>query len=114
MSADSASSLKRAFIRGVDPVFFRCGFVIGDLPTLVFALAFAALFFLAFLATSPALPAEFADVFASRSMPSGELVVVPARPRSNMAIGSGCACNAGEVSGLKYALGTVNGCSMGK
>lgn len=110
-SADSASSLKRAFMRGVDPVFFRCGFVMGDLPTLAFALVFAVLVFLAFLATSPAFAA---GVFASRSMPSGELVVVLARLRSNIAIGSGWACNAGEVSGLKYAFGTENGCSMGK
>lgn len=98
---------------GVDPVFFRCGFVMGDFPTFVFDLVLAALLFLTFLARSPWFCAGAAGALPSKSIPSGELVVVPAAPRSNTAIGSDCACRAGEVSGLKYAFGTVNACSIG-
>lgn len=56
VSTVSASSLKAcAFMRGVEPVFFRCGFVMGDFPTLVLALAFAAVLFLVFFAVSTVL-----------------------------------------------------------
>lgn len=87
--ADSVSSVNRAFKSGVDPVFLRCGFVMGDFPTLGLALTLAALVFLDFLAVSAALVGGAEGGFPSRSMPSGELVPAPARPLSNMAMGSG-------------------------
>lgn len=91
-STVSASSLKAcAFMRGVDPVFLRCGFVMGDFPTFVLALPLAAVLFLVFFA-APAVPAVLdggnAGMFASKSMPSGELVEVAESPRSNITIGS--------------------------
>lgn len=116
LSACSVSSLKVwAFMSGVAPVFFRCGFVMGDFPTLALFLVFAALVFLPFFAKSPETGPDEGGWLASKSIPSGELVVVAVadRPRSNMAMGSDWACSAGEVSGLKYALGTVKAWSMG-
>lgn len=113
-SVVSASSLKAcAFIRGVDPVFFRSGFVMGDFPTLALTLVFTALLFLTFLARSLSLGAAAEDDFPSRSMPSGELEAVADAPRSKMAIESDWACSAGEVRGLKYEFGTVNAWSTG-
>lgn len=113
-STVSARSLRAwAFISGVDPVFFRCGFVIGDLPTLALDLVFAVLFFFVFFPRSLVDGAVCEAGIPSRSIPSGELVVVTERPRSNTAMGSDWACNAGEVRGLKYALGTANAWSMG-
>lgn len=110
----SAKSLKAcAFMSGVDPVFFRCGFVMGDFPTLVLDLVFATLVFLAFLTRSPVPIANVWVGFVSKSISSGELVVVMGSPRSKTAIGSDWACNAGEVKGLKYVLGTANCCSIG-
>lgn len=85
----------------------------GDFPTLAFALAFAVLLFRTFLAISAGFGAGAVGAFASRSMPSGELVVVAVMPRSNIAIGSDWAWSAGEVSGLKYAFGTAKGWSTG-
>lgn len=112
-STFSARSLRAwAFMSGVD-AFFRCGFVIGDLPTLALDLAFAALVFLVLFPRSLVEGAGCGAGTPSRSIPSGELVVVTERPRSKTAMGSDWACNAGEVSGLKYALGTVNAWSMG-
>lgn len=76
-------------MRGVEAVFLRCGFVMGDFPTLVFTRLFAALDFLDFLAKSPTAGVDAAGGLASRSMPSGELVVVPAlSARSSIVIGS--------------------------
>lgn len=91
LSACSVSSLKVwAFMSGVAPVFFRCGFVMGDFPTLVLARVFAALVFLPFFAKSLETGPVDGGGLASKSIPSGELVVVPVvdRPRSNMAMGS--------------------------
>lgn len=101
-STVSAKSLRAwAFMSGVEAVFLRCGFVMGDFPTLTFDLAFTVLVFLVFLARSPVDGAVCEDGMPSRSMHSGELVVVPERPRSKAAIGSDWACSAGEVRGLK-------------
>lgn len=91
LSACSVRSLNVwAFMSGVAPVFFLCGFVMGDFPTLALALVFAALVFLPFFAKSLETGPVDGGGWASKSIPSGELVVVPAadRPRSNMAIGS--------------------------
>lgn len=93
---------------GVEPVFLRCGFVMGDFPTLALDLVFAVPVFLAFFPRSPADGPVCGIVMPSRSMPSGELVVVAERPRSKTDMGSDWACKAGEVRGLKYAAGTVN------
>ena len=74
---------------GVAPVFFRCGFVMGDFPTLALALVFAGLVFLPFLAESLEIGPADGGGLPSKSIPSGELVVVAVdRPRSNMAMGS--------------------------
>lgn len=75
-------------MRGVDPVFFRSGFVMGDFPTLALTLVLTALLFLTFLARSLSLGPATTDGFPSRSMPSGELEVVADAPRSKMAIES--------------------------
>jgi hypothetical protein len=90
LSACSVSSLNVwAFMSGVAPVFLRCGFVMGDLPTLALALVFAGLVFLPFFAMSLATGPDDGGGLASKSIPSGELVVVAVdRPRSNMAMGS--------------------------
>lgn len=89
LSAVSASSLRAwAFKSGVEPVFFRCGFVMGDFPTLALARVFAAALFLGFFARSPELEmgAEFG--LTSESIPSGELVAVADIPMSNINIES--------------------------
>lgn len=90
LSACSVSSLKVwAFMSGVAPVFFRCGFVMGDFPTLALALVFAAVVFRPFFAKSFGTGPVDGGAPASKSIPSGELVVVAVdRPRSNMAMGS--------------------------
>lgn len=83
----------------------------GDFPTLAFPLLFDALPLRSFLVRSTTLCGCACDCgggTASRSMSSGELVLVAIVVRSSIVIGSDCACRAGEVSGLKYALGTAN------
>jgi hypothetical protein len=72
----------------VDPVFFRCGFVIGDFATLALARVFAAALFLGFFAMSPELGFDAGIGLVSHSSPSGELVAVEEIPMSNMIIGS--------------------------
>lgn len=70
------------------PVFFRCGFVMGDFPTLALTRVFAAALFLGFFARSPGLGAGAGIRLASDSIPSGELVDVADIPISNITIES--------------------------
>lgn len=73
---------------GVELVFFRCGFVMGDFPTLAFDLVFVVVVFLVFFPRSFVDGAGCEAGIPSRSIPSGELVVVMGRPRSKAAMGS--------------------------
>jgi hypothetical protein len=111
----SASSVRAwAFNVGVVPVFLRCGLVIGDCRTFGLALTFAAFVFRTFFARSFALPASCAaEGPLSKSISPGELVFAAPNLWSYGAAPSFCACNAGDVNGLKYAPGTVYCVSMG-
>ena len=85
----------------------------GDFPTLALFRVFAAALFFGFLTVSPELGAGFGGTLVSDSSLSGELEVVADIPMSNRIIESDWACSAGEVRGLKYALGTAKCWSMG-
>lgn len=103
-SAFSTNSLSIwAFRTGVVVVFRRCGFVIGDWRTPAFPL-FAAPF-LVFLTVSAGVRPSTGVFLDSWSMlllmSRGELMLAEPSLLSNAAMGSFCACNAGEVRGLK-------------
>lgn len=93
---------------GVDTIFFRWGFTMGDWRTLGF-LALATLLLRALLARSIEVGG---GTIVSRSISWGEFVVLVLPPKPRRV--SFCACKAGDVRGLKYAPGTVNCVSTGK
>lgn len=82
----------------------------GDCRTFAF-LGRVVLLLRTFLERSPGFVGAGGD---SISMSTGEFVAWVERLPSNEASGSFCACNAGDVKGLKYAPGTVYWLSTGK
>jgi hypothetical protein len=98
-SAASTSSLSTcSFSSGVVVVFRRCGLVIGDWRTL--ALPLLAAFFLPFLVLSPELGIRPERGELSISSFTGLAVIEPCLCSNDTTL-SFCACNAGDVRGLK-------------
>lgn len=111
-SAASTNSLSTcSFMSGVEAVFFRCGLVIGDCRTLDFP--FLGALFLAFFVVS-AEPVMKPPRGELSMLSFTGLVVIERCVCSYDTMLSFCACNAGDVKGLKYAPGTVNWASIGK